>query len=362
MNVRIMKPSSRLSLTALGLATVASLVLNLGACTNKSAKATPNYVIKDAPTAGVVAKINGQDVTEEELIGDEKATYLDMLKREYEFKMQQLNKLVVDRVLGAEAKKDNLSLDEYIKKNITKGEIKISDADYKKFVTERKIPEAQIDAKLKERIHAFLTEQKREEMVQATVNKLTKSNPVEVYFKKPKMNIQVDLGEGSPRWGDDSAKVKVVEFSDFQCPFCSKGAEVVNELKKKYKGKIQVIFRHVPLPMHSEAKNIAESSMCVNEQSSDKFWKFHDIVFKGQANVDKASLEKYAKESGADVKKYNECVEAKKYADYVAKDMAYAEKLGVRSTPTFFINGQLVAGALPVEQFSEIIDEELAAK
>ena len=133
------------------------------------------------------------------------------------------------------------------------------------------------------------------------------------------------------------------------------------EIKKKYGNKVRIAFKHFPLPMHKEALPASEASMCVNEQGVDKFWKFHDLAFKNQDKLDEASLEKYAKESGADMKKYGECFKAKKYSEFVRKDMEYGETIGVKSTPTFFINGQLVAGALPIESFSEIIDEELEA-
>jgi protein-disulfide isomerase len=112
--------------------------------------------------------------------------------------------------------------------------------------------------------------------------------------------------------------------------------------------------------MHKDARPAAEAALCVNEQGSDKFWKFHDVAFKNQDKLDPASLEKFAKESGANVDKYKECVGAKKYSDAVQKDMEYGEKIGVKSTPTFFVNGQLVSGAVPIEQFSEIIDDELS--
>ncbi len=172
------------------------------------------------------------------------------------------------------------------------------------------------------------------------------------------MNINVEVGN-SPSFGKADAKVTIVEFSDFQCPFCSKAGEIVTELKKKYGNKIRVAFKHYPLPMHREARPASEASMCINEQSSDKFWKYHDILFKHQDKLDNASLETYAKEAGADVAKFKACFAAGKYKDAVQKDMEYGEKIGVKSTPTFFINGQLVAGAVPVDQFSEIIDEEL---
>jgi protein-disulfide isomerase len=329
------------------------------ACTSGSAKAKINFLFKDAPSAGVVAKINGETITEEQLIGDAAVEMMQLKKQEYDLKIAQLNKMLVERLIGAEAKKANLATDAYIAKNVTKGEIKISDADYKKFVKEKNIPESNINDQVKERIFAYMKDQKKEEMIQAYIAKLTKSSPVEVYFTKPKMNIQVDVGQ-APWTGGEKAKVTIVEFSDFQCPFCSKGAKVVSEIKKKYGNKVKIAFKHFPLPMHNDAGPASEASMCVNEQG--KFWKYHDVLFENQSKLTPADLEAHAKTAGADVKKFKECFDSKKYADFVKQDLAYGEKLGIRSTPTFVINGQLLSGALPLEQFSEIIDEELDAK
>ncbi len=330
------------------------------ACTDQ-AKAKANLIHKEAPKAGLLAKIGGEEITEEMLIGDAKLDFFELEKRRYELRMDRLNNLMVDRLVGAEAKKAGISLDEFTSKKITHGEIKVSDKDYKKFVADKHIPEAQINAQIKERINTYLQTMKKQEMVSEYVAKLTKASPVEVYFQKPKMQVEVELGE-APTFGNKNASVTVVEFSDFQCPFCSRAAETVNQLKKKYGNKVKVGFKHFPLPMHPDAKPSAEASMCVNEQSSDKFWKFHDLVFKNQDKLDKASLEKYAKEIGADMKKFNDCVQSKKFADSVQKDLNYGEKIGVKSTPTFFVNGQLISGAVPIETFSEIIEEELAEK
>jgi protein-disulfide isomerase len=331
------------------------------ACT-ENAKAKINMVFKDAPKAGVVAKINGEEITEEQLIGDAQLELVQIKKQEYDLKMGQLNKLVTDRVLGAEAKKNGMAnAEEYIGKKLLKGEIKISDADYKKFVKEKNIPEQNLNDQVKERIFAYMKEQKREETIQAAVSKLTKGTPVEVYFKKPKSNIQVEVGD-APTAGGDNAKVNVIVFSDFQCPFCGRAAKTVSDIKKKYGNKIKIAFKQFPLPMHKDAEPASQASLCVNEQGKDKFWKFHDIAFAAQDKLDAENLAKHAKAAGADEKKFKECFDSKKYAEAVKKDMAYGEKLGVRSTPTFFVNGQLLSGALPIEQFSEVIDEELDAK
>lgn len=345
------------TLMGVSLGLVASFVIV--ACTSESAKAKINYIFKTAPKDGIVAKINGEEITEDQLIGDAQIEMMQLKKQEYDLKMQQLQKLLEEKLLGAEAKKAGLpSAQDFINKNILKGDIKISDAEYKKFVKEKNIPESNINDQVKERIFAYMKEQKRGELVQAYVAKLSKNAPVEVYFSKPKSNLQVDAGN-SPFAGGEKAKVTIVEFSDFQCPFCSRAADTVNQIKKKYGNKIKIVFKHFPLPMHQQAMPASEAAMCVYEQSKDKFWKMHDILFKHQDKLSNDDLAKHAKEAGADEKKFKECFDAKKYAETIQKDLAYGEKLGVRSTPTFFINGQILSGALPIEQFSEVIDEEL---
>ncbi|NDD92869.1 hypothetical protein EBZ37_12365, partial [bacterium] len=219
------------------------------ACT-ENAKAKINMIFKDAPRAGVAAKINGEEVTDEQLTAEAQVEMMQIKKQEYDLKMSLLNKMITDRVLGAEAKKEGLAnAEEYISKKILKGEIKISDSDYKKFVKEKNIPESNINEQVKERIYTYMKEQKREDMVQAAVAKLTKGAPVEVYFSKPKSNIKIEAGT-SPSTGSETAKVTIYEFSDFQCPFCSKGAKIVGEIKKKYGNKVRIVFKNFPLPMH----------------------------------------------------------------------------------------------------------------
>jgi len=327
-------------------------------CTN-SASAKPKFVFKDAPKGGVVAKVGGKEISEEELLGESKIEFFDLKKKEYELKMERLNALMVELLIGQEAKKAGMTTEDYISKKIMKGDSKVSDAEFKQFVKEKQVPEAQITPQIKERINNFIISQKKEKVLQAYLAGLTKSNPVEVYFQKPKMDIKIELGK-APAIGPEKASVKIVAFSDFQCPYCSRGAKTIHDIKKKYGNKVQIAFKHFPLSFHKDARPAAEASMCINEQSSDKFWKFHDVVFENQKDIGNADfLEKQAQKVGADMAKYKACMAEKKFASFVDDDMKYGEKIGVRSTPTFFVNGQIVQGALPIESFSEIIDEAL---
>lgn len=311
------------------------------------------------PRPGVLAKIGDEEITQDQLIGDEKASFFELQKREYELRMARIERLLVEKLVGGEAKKAGMSLDDYLNKKVLSGDVKITDAEYNAFVKEKHIPESQINAQLKDRIHQFLKEQKKEQLTNAYVAKLTKSKPVELYFQKPRMQVQVEVGDSPTTGGGEKAPVTIVVFSDFQCPFCARGADVVNQIKKKYGSKVRIAFRHFPLPMHKEAVPASEAAMCVYDQNKEKFWKFHDIAFKNQDKLDEANLLKHAKDAGADEKKFKECVASKKYAEHVQKDLAYGETLGVKSTPSFYVNGQPVSGALPLETFSEMIDEEL---
>src|SRR5205823_2818601 len=123
-------------------------------------------------------------------------------------------------------------------KKVVGGEVKVSDRDYKKFVAEKHIPETQINPQIKERIMSYLQSNKKQDMIQDYVAKLTRSTPIEVYFDKPKMQVNVEVGQG-PIFGKEKAPVTIVEFSDFQCPFCSRAAETVDQIKKKYGGKVK---------------------------------------------------------------------------------------------------------------------------
>lgn len=339
--------------------TAAIFIAGLVQCTPSPAK--PNLVVKDAPQPGKVAKIGDTFITEEELIGAERVQYLDLQKKLYEFRMKRLNEMITEKLVGAEAAKKKMPIAEYIDKEIVKNKAKPSEKEYKDFVVQRKIPDSQITPQLKTRIEDFLKETKKQEIIQAHLGSITKNNPVEVYFRKPKMDVQVNTA-GAPRWGKADAPVTIVEFSDFQCPFCSQAAETVKQMKKDFGSKITVVYKHFPLSFHPEARPAAEASMCVHDQKNDKFWDYYDKLFKNQKELKAESLEKYAKEVGMSLDKFKECLTSGKFRSKIDTDIAEGEKLGIRSTPTFLINGDLVSGALPPKEFKEAINEALTSK
>ena len=163
--------------------------------------------------------------------------------------------------------------------------------------------------------------------------------------------------EGSAMKGPADAWITLVEVSEFQCPFCKRVVPTIKEIEKKYGNDIRFVFKNNPLPFHNRAQPASLAGMCANEQG--KFWEMHDLMFENQNALEDTNLENYAKQAGVDMKKWQACYTAKKYADAISAEQAQASKFGARGTPAFFINGRFLSGAQPVESFVAIIDEEL---
>lgn len=162
---------------------------------------------------------------------------------------------------------------------------------------------------------------------------------------------------GAPEYGPADAKVTVVEFSDFECPYCSRAANVMTGLKEKYGDKVRFVFRQFPLSFHKNAQGAAEASMAANAQG--KFWEFHDLMFKNQKALSTAELEGYAKTVGLDMAKFKADMESHKYADQVKSDVELGGKVAVSGTPTLFINGERAANPTDLAAVSKVVDKAL---
>ncbi|RKG92030.1 DsbA family protein [Corallococcus terminator] len=164
--------------------------------------------------------------------------------------------------------------------------------------------------------------------------------------------------DGAPVKGSVNALVTIVEFSDYECPFCSRAHNTVVQLQKDYGSKLRVVMRQNPLSFHAHAKPAALAALAAGEQG--KYWDMHDLLFANQKKLDGESLEKYAREIGLDVAKWKEDMTASRLSDVIAKEQALASQLGANGTPAFFINGRFLSGAQPIDNFKSLIDEELA--
>lgn len=207
--------------------------------------------------------------------------------------------------------------------------------------------------KLSNAITAYFTK-KREE--QAKAANQAESQRLEEQFKNP---VKVEVGN-SPSKGAKNAKVTVVEFSDFQCPFCSKGKDIVDQLLKLYPNDVKVVFKNLPLDFHPEALPAAKAAMAAGKQG--KFWEMHDYLFDNQKSLKSDFYPEAAKKLNLDVAKFNTDMGSKEIEDAVKADLEQAKSLGVQGTPNFYVNGVNLRGAYPIEEFQKIVDRWLSKK
>jgi protein-disulfide isomerase len=173
----------------------------------------------------------------------------------------------------------------------------------------------------------------------------------------PSKRYTVDVGD-APIRGDKDAKLTIVEFSDFQCPYCQRAMGTLEQVLAKYPADVRVVYRHLPLDrIHPNARPAAEASACADEQG--RFWEYHDKLFQNNRALAREDLVRYAGEVGLDAARFQACVDERRFKDKVEADLQAAREVGITGTPAFVVNGTLLSGAQPPEEFYEVIDAVL---
>ena len=168
--------------------------------------------------------------------------------------------------------------------------------------------------------------------------------------------------EGFPSIGPEDAEIVLVEFSDFQCPYCKRWFEdTYKPLLAAYPGQIRLVYRNLPLTsLHPQAMSAAVASLCADDQGA--YWPYHDKLFSGEYDLGREAYLQYAADLDLDEAAFESCLDSGKFDDFIQEDMNFSLDLGVRSTPTFFINGVPIVGAQPLSAFEQLIDKELAGE
>jgi len=175
----------------------------------------------------------------------------------------------------------------------------------------------------------------------------------------PSQEYKVALGK-APIRGEKDAPITIVEWSDFQCPFCNRVAPTLAKVEEEYSSKVRLVFKHLPLSIHSKAPAAHAAAEAAHRQG--KFWEMHDKIFESQRDLAVETFERYAQEIGIDVEQFKKDVVSADVKKSIDEDMQQAQELGVSGTPAFFINGRFLSGAQPFESFKRTIDAELAKK
>ena len=319
----------------------------------------PHYA--DADDAGtIVATVGDHKITAGEL--DQKVKpQVDQLRaalakkveelmrdRTYEIRRKTLDDMANDYLIVEAAQKQHLSVDEYVKKEFS-GKNGVTDADARKWYDKNK----QANAAPYDQIKVQLTEMLNR---QALLERLRKAETVKIMLDAKRVAVD---SSGHPTLGPKNAPITIVEFTDFQCPFCKASEGTVKQLRAKYGDKVKLVHMDFPLAFHSHAVDAANAARCAEDQG--KFWEFHDALFANQAKLAPADLKATAKSVGLNSTEFDGCLDKAKYQANVKSDLAAGEKAGVDGTPAFFINGRPLVGAQPLPQFAQIVDEELAS-
>ncbi len=302
----------------------------------------------------VVATVGSHKITEQELDSKMKAQLAALEHRIVEMKRQTLETMADEYLIDQAASKAGLSTDAYLKKQVDDKAGKVTEADAKKFFDDHKLQSRYKFPEVKDRIIALLDRQRVQERRRALMDELRAATPVKILIETPRVAVN---SAGHPSLGPDNAPVTIVEFGDFQCPFCARAEASLKEVRAKYGDKIRLVYFDFPLPIHNHAMDAAKAARCANEQG--KFWPFHDALFADQSKLAPADLKATAKRLGLDTAKFGECFDKGKYEAAVHDDEKYGQQLGVDGTPTFYLDGRQLTGAQPTEEFSEIIDDEL---
>jgi protein-disulfide isomerase len=306
----------------------------------------------------VVASFDGKKVRAGEAFAPIRTRIFDLEEELFRLKEQAISDYVEMQLVDAEAKRQNLSREALLEKEAGGEVAEVPDKDIEEFLKSKNLSLSDPRIK-KDDVREYLKYRSRMDKRTTYVNKLRAAAGVKLHIAEPQSPKITAKTDGYPSWGNSNAKVTIIEFSDYQCPFCARAVPVLNEIKKAYgPDKVRIVFRDMPLPSHDRATPASLAAHCANEQG--KFWEYHDKLFDNQTKLGDEDFKTYAKELGMNPEKFAECYNTKRHDGLVMNSKREAESLGIQATPSFVINGTMLQGAQPFERFKERIDRALA--
>jgi protein-disulfide isomerase len=348
------------------LAAVLAVVLAVAACsrsTSPSGAASPARAAKPAiaatasaaPSGSVVAEVNGAPILASEL--DEKAAgrLAHVRQEEYDIRRQALDELISERLIAAEAAKRRLSTEALIQREVDAQAAPLDASAVEQIYEQNK---ARFGMKRDEaiaRIRQYLGDRAKAERRAAWEKELRAAARVAVRLEAPRTAVAIPAG--APSTGPAAARVTVVEFTDYQCPFCHRAQDVIDQVLQRYAGRIRYVHLDFPLDGHSQALPAARAARCAGEQG--KFWEYHRGLMTAPGTLDAADLQRRAAALRLDTRSFDACVSSGRYDEAIQASLREGDELGVTGTPAYFVNGRMLSGARPIESFTELIDEEL---
>ena len=311
-------------------------------------------VFAQAPET-VVATVNGAEITLRQVDEAVGPTVLPLQQQLYAVRKVALDNLITAKILETEARAQGVSADE-LRRRFTQGEITVSKAQVEEaFAQNASFFASMSPDEASERLRLDLENQARMKHYRAGLETLKRKFAVTVNLVAPALGPGLDDG-GSPVRGATKPSVTIVEFSDFECPFCQQVQETLRQVVERYGDDVRIVFKHLPSEGHRNSLPAALAAYCAGEQ--DRFWQFHDALFASRtlsANV----FDEIAASLGLGREKFQSCLASERPRAAIVKDIEAARRYRIDSTPSFLINGRLVKGALSSTDFQNLIEREL---
>jgi protein-disulfide isomerase len=301
----------------------------------------------------VVAEIGGQPVTTDELLEKEAGKLLQARYKYYLAERDALQEYIDNQLLEMQAKKENVSVEELLKRHVSVTVQEPTEDQLKVFYEGVQTDESYESArpKILDTLHQLRMNKAKE----AYIASLRADYGVVVELNQP--TGHVDVGN-DPRLGPDKAPIQVVEFADYECPYCQKVAQDLIRLREQFGNQVSVVYKDYPLPMHPLAARAAEAARCAGEQG--KFWEFHDALFESK-RLQVSDLKQEARTLKLDGDKFDRCLDSGAEAAVVKKDLQEGQRLGLVGTPSFFVNGHFMSGAIGFTKLRDTVLQELTA-
>ena len=332
---------------------VSGAVLVCSALLSFSAAQVPDSTGSQAP----VAVVNGQSIYDAELTTAAATQLRQLYNQEYQVKKDALEGLVNQKVIQAEASRKGVSADKLLEQEVDAKLGEASDAEVKAYYLGQKDrlnrPSAEVEPQLRTALRQSRIQQARQDYLKGLRDRAA----AVILLRPPKVEVHADPGRLR---GNPQAPITIVEFSDYQCPYCSGVETTLKTVLARYEGRVSLGYRDFPLQqIHPQAQLAAEASRCAAEQG--KYWEFHDLMFANQGTLQQAGLMEHARKLELDAQRFEACLTTGKFRGAVQSDHQDGASAGVNGTPAFFVNGVFLNGNQPVSEFVRIIDDELAA-
>jgi protein-disulfide isomerase len=310
-----------------------------------------------AKSAPPLATVDGQPVTDDDLAPYVVGQLRPLREQEYQIKKKALDTLISQKLVDAEAKKKGVTTEKLYEQEADAKVPEPTDAELNAIYAVQKEQLNRPFEEVKPQLAQTLKRAKIQQARQEYSTHLREQGKVSVLLSPPRVQVAFDRARVR---GNPKAKVMIVEFSDFQCPFCSRVQATLKSVLAKHEGTVALAFRDMPVTqIHPQAQLAAEAARCAGEQG--KFWEYHDLLFADQAGLDRNGLIAKAAKLQLDANQFDVCLSSEKFKPQIQQDSQDGMRAGVSGTPGFFINGIFLNGAQPEATFEKAIEEQLAA-